>query len=117
VSAHELPKADAPGHRRASIDQAATGSRRPHAEDLAREDVERVAAHFEAAAFRLTASGWQFQCPVCQGWDFGPVEPVDRLVCIWLHGGRLPGGILGGGVCMTCEHITSPQPVDVEPRD
>jgi hypothetical protein len=116
VSAPEPPRSDDPGHRPASADPAAAGSRRPDAEDLAHKDVERVAAHFEAAAFRLTASGWQFQCPACHGWDFGPVEPVDRLVCIWLHGGRLPGGILGGAVCMTCEHITSPQSVDVEPR-
>ncbi|MDX3694950.1 hypothetical protein PV726_32355 [Streptomyces europaeiscabiei] len=112
-----LPQAYDGGHRLPSAYLAAAGSRRPDAEDLAREDVERVAAHFEAAGFKLTASGWQFQCPGCQGWNFGPVEPVDRLVCIWLHGGRLPGGILGGAVCMTCEHITSPQSVDLEPRD
>jgi hypothetical protein len=117
VSEHQLPRANDGGHRLASAHLDAAGSHRPSAEGLSREDVERVAAHFEAASFRLTAKGWQFQCPACQGWDFGPVEPVDRLVCTWLHGGRLPGGILGGAVCMTCEHITSPQSVDVEPRD
>ncbi|MEV7157218.1 hypothetical protein AB0N77_21760 [Streptomyces misionensis] len=76
-------------------------------------DVERVARHFGAADRRVTGAGWQFRCPACAGWDFGPVLPLVTYVRTWLYGGRLPGGALGGAVCLDCGHSTSPAALDV----
>ncbi|WP_446046023.1 hypothetical protein [Streptomyces olivaceus] len=80
---------------------------------LAPADVGRVARHFGAAEHEVAGAGWRFRCPSCAGWDFGPTLPLVTYVRIWLHGGRLPGGILGGAACLDCGHITSPAAVDV----
>ncbi|WP_217226028.1 hypothetical protein [Streptomyces anulatus] len=74
-----------------------------------------MARHFGADGQAFTGSGWRFRCPSCAGWDFGPTLPLATYIGVWLHGGRLPGGSLGGGACLDCTHITNPSPVDVLP--
>lgn len=111
----EPTAADVPGMLLAAIDLATAGSGRLAPAHLPQADVEQAARHFGAAGCERTLSGWRFRCPAdaCGGWDFGPTLPIGTYVRTWLHGGRLPGGVLGGAACLDCGHITAPRAVDV----
>ncbi|MDQ1041544.1 hypothetical protein QFZ75_008046 [Streptomyces sp. V3I8] len=87
---------------------------RVHERDLDRVQVMMVAAHIGADGADKTDSGWRFKCPACKAWDFGPNGSLVTAVTLYAESGYLPSGVLLGGVCMSCEHITTPEPREIE---
>lgn len=88
----------------------------PAESELDHAKVMIIADHIGAADYGRTDTGWRFKCPECGAWDFWTANStLVQAVTLWLAGGRLPGGVLLGGVCMSCEHVTNPRPRDVEP--
>jgi hypothetical protein len=114
-----LSRADVPGMLVAALDLATAGSGRLAPAHLNITDVQIVSNYIGAAGVnRLANNGaWQWKCPSCGGWEFGPTIPIEEAVCTWLHGGRLPAAPMLAGACLTCEHITSPTGVDVVDPD
>lgn len=64
----------------------------------------RVAAHIGAS--ELLDDG-RMRCPACAALDFGPTASMEALA--HYRDGYLPGAPLLAGVCMSCEHTTSPR--------
>lgn len=114
----QLAHADVPGMLVVTLDVDPAG---PHAlwarEPLRVSDVEIVSEYIGAADSRQGPLGWEWKCPRCGGWEFGPTMPIEAAVRTWLHGGRLPRAALLAGACLYCEHATQPSGLDVVDPD